>query len=253
MRSRLAAVVALRVSLAGLLAGCGGSSASTSHGATSHGAGAKPVVFAASSLTDAFTAVGASYGSSTGGAVAFSFAGSQQLVAQIQNGAPADVLATADTTTMAKVAAKLAAPAKPFASNRLVIVVRHGNPKHVATLRDLGRPSLSVVLAAPSVPAGSYAARVLATARVSVHARSLEDNVRGVLTKVELGEADAGIVYATDVRSAKGRLDAVVIPHAPTPVYEIGALTDRGKRFVEFVLSAQGQSVLRGFGFLPPP
>lgn len=244
MTRRLATLAAAAV----VAVACGGSSP----GSTS-GSSAKATVFAASSLTDVFTAVGSSYETSTHGSVTFSFAGSQQLVAQIQSGAPADVIATADTKNMDKVASKLVSPAKVFASNRLVIAVPHGNPKHIGSVADLARRAVAVVLAAPTVPAGSYAATAIADAKVTVHPKSLEDNVRGVLTKVELGEADAGIVYATDVRSTNGKLDALSIPSAPTPIYEIGALKSAGQRFVDFVLSDDGQAVLRSFGFLPPP
>jgi molybdate transport system substrate-binding protein len=182
----------------------------------------------------------------------FSFAGSQDLVAQIANGAPADVIATADATTMGAVASQLVAPAQVFARNRLVIVTARGNPHHVRTLADLANRKLAVVLADPTVPAGKYAAQALMAAHVTVHAKSLELEVRSVLTKVELGEADAGIVYATDALAGKGKVSAVPIPGGPVASYEIGALDSAGRAFVDLVLSAQGQAVLLHYGFLAP-
>ena len=155
----LAALVALS------LAGCS-SSSSGGHRA------AKPktvklTIFAASSLTNAFSAEAAAFAEKTGDQTTFSFAGSQELVAQVKQGAPADVVATADTKTMGQIPG--GAAAQVFARNRLVIVTAHGNPKHVTGLSDLARSDLTVVLAAPSVPAGKYAAQALASAHVTVH------------------------------------------------------------------------------------
>ena len=229
-----------------LAAACGGSS---SGGGS---AGGSLTVFAASSLTDAFGAIGKSYDASNSSHTTFSFAGSQDLVAQIQNGAPADVIATADTTTIGQVADQLEAPAKTFARNTLVIVTDPGNPKHLTTLADLAKPNVQVVLADPSVPAGKYAAQALSDAHVTVHPRSLELDVRSVLTKVEVGEADAGIVYVTDAKSAGAKVSVVPLPNSPVASYQIGALDKKGEAFVASVLSAQGQSVLRRYGFLPP-
>jgi molybdate transport system substrate-binding protein len=215
-------------------------------------AGGTLTVFAASSLTDAFTDAGQGFRDQQGTKVRFSFAGSQDLAAQIGQGAPADVLATADTTTMAQVRDELVAAPRTVAHNRLVIVTAKDNPRHVTTLSDLEDPKLAVVLADPSVPAGSYAEQALADAHVDVHPRSLELDVRSVLTKVEVGEADAGIVYATDARSAGDTVTAVPIEGAPTATYQIAAVTDRGEAFVDYMLSADGQAVLRAAGFLPP-
>jgi molybdate transport system substrate-binding protein len=238
---RLVAAVALAV----IATGCGGSSTST-------GTKAPPAitVFAASSLTNAFTAEVFAFSQQSHQKVTFSFAGSQQLVAQIKQGAPADVVATADTSTMAML--PNGARARLFARSRLVIAVPKGNPKHIKTLGDLARKGLVVVLAAPSVPAGKYAVEALSAAHVTVHPKSLEDNVRGVLTKVQLGEADAGIVYATDVQSTKGILEGVAIPTAPIASYPILALHPDGSAFVSYLLSPAGQAILDKYGFLPP-
>lgn len=219
-----------------LAAGCGGSSAGKSGGSIT--------VFAAASLTDAFNALEQPN-------TKFSFAGSQDLVAQIQNGAPADVIATADTTTIGQVADQLQSPAQTFARNTLVIVTAPGNPKHLTTLADLAKSTVQLVLADPTVPAGKYAAQALSDAHVTVHPRSLELDVRSVLTKVEVGEADAGIVYVTDAKSAGSKVASTPIANSPVASYEIGALNKKGEAFVDDVLSSAGQSVLRKYGFLP--
>lgn len=238
MRPR-AIVLVLLLALAG--AGCSGES--------------KPrtiTVFAAASLTDAFTAEAAAYEKQSGVHVRFSFAGSQDLVAQLNQGAPADAVATADTATLGKLTVKLAGAPETFARNRLVIVTAPGNPKHIDTPADLTRRGIVVVLAGPSVPAGKYATRALQAAHVTVHPRSLEDNVRGVLTKVELGEADAGIVYATDAKSAGAKVGAVALPTSPIATYPAAALDAPGQGFVDFLISPAGQAILAQHGFLPP-
>src|SRR3954470_135760 len=213
----------------------------------------KLAVFAASSLTDAFTAIGTAYESTHSNTkVLFSFAASSDLVQQIQQGAPADVIATASTKSMEQVAKELAGPAKPFARNKLVIVTAAGNPEHISSLADLSTHGLVVVLAAEGVPAGDYARQALTDAHVTVHPKSLEPNVRGVLTKVELGEADAGIVYVTDALVAGKKVAAVPLDNAPIATYPIAAVKSDGTSFVDFVRSSQGQQILNRFGFLSP-
>lgn len=211
-------------------------------------------VFAAASLSDAFRAMTKPFADTHGDySVTFSFSGSQQLVAQLQQGAKADAVATADETTMSRVERRLTTPFV-FAANRLVIAVPRGNPRHIQTLADLARPDLKVVLAAPAVPAGRYARDVLAKARIDVHPVSLEDSVEGVVTKVGLGEADAGIVYATDATPGRD-IDTFAIPDADNirAVYPAAALTPGGRQFVAFLRSEKAQATLRRFGFLPPP
>lgn len=229
MRARLAMTAVLVV----VACGCSG------------GGSGSVTVFAAASLTDAFNAIDRSDTN-------FSFAGSQELVQQIQDGAPADVIATADTTTMQQVADRLTTPPVTFASNGLAIVTAPGNPEHITSLADLARPNLHVVLANPSVPAGKYAAQALQDAHVTVHARSFELDVRSVLTKVEIGEADAGIVYVTDAKSAGPKVSATPIADSPLATYQIGALDSSGRAFVDKVMSSSGQAVLHRFGFLSP-
>src|SRR5512132_4406554 len=180
-RIRLAAVVAV----AGLvLAACGGDDDTSSGGSSASPAEIK--VFAAASLTAAFTELGQQYSSANGGTkVTFNFAGSQALATQVQQGAPADVFASADIPNMDKVKDLVGTP-QNFASNLLQIVVEKGNPKGVKALDDLASPDLKVVLAAEEVPAGKYAKQILDEAGVSVTPVSQEDNVKAVVTKVSL-------------------------------------------------------------------
>jgi molybdate transport system substrate-binding protein len=252
-RIRLAAAVAV-AALA--LAACGDDT--TSGG--SSGSANEIKVFAAASLTAAFTELGQQYTSANGGTkVTFNFAGSQALATQIQQAAPADVFASADLTNMGKVKDLVGTP-QNFASNLLQIVVEKGNPKGVKTLDDLANPDLKVVLAAPDVPAGKYAAEALNTAKVTVKPVSEEDNVKAVVTKVSLGEADAGIVYVTDVTAGGDKVQGVDIPKdqnvtATYPIASVkaGKAQDKAQAFMGLVLSAQGQQVLKQYGFLPPP
>jgi molybdate transport system substrate-binding protein len=249
-RIRLAAVLAVA---ALLLASCGGDDSG----------GQSPAeikVFAAASLTGAFNELGQQYTSANGGTkVTFNFAGSQALATQIQQGAPADVFASADLNNMDKVKDLVGTP-QSFASNLLQIVVEQGNPKGVKGLDDLGRSDLKVVLAAAQVPAGRYAKQVLDQAGVSVQPVSQEDNVKAVVTKVSLGEADAGIVYVTDVSAGGDKVEGVDIPRAqnvvatyPIATVKASKAQDKAQAFMALVLSDQGQQVLARYGFLPPP
>jgi molybdate transport system substrate-binding protein len=252
-RIRLAAVLAV-AALA--LAGCGGGD-EPSGGSTATPGELK--VFAAASLTAAFTEIGEQFTDANGTKVVFNFAGSQALATQIQQGAPADVFASADIPNMDKVKDLVGTP-QNFASNLLQIVVEKGNPKGVKTLDDLANPDLKVVLAAPDVPAGRYAEQVLAQAGVSVRPVSQEDNVKAVVTKVSLGEADAGIVYVTDVTAGGDKVQGVDIPREqnvvatyPIATVKAGKAQDKAQAFMDLVLSDQGQQVLSKYGFLPPP
>jgi molybdate transport system substrate-binding protein len=240
-------LVALSLVATLVVVGCGGSSDSS----TLH-------VLAASSLTEAFTKLGAQYEAAHPGVnVVFDFAGSQDLVAQLNEGAPADVLACADTSSMQSVADLVGSP-QTFAGNTLAIVVPPGNPQNVRSLADLARPGLKVVLAAPEVPAGKYAQQILDRASVTVKPVSLEESVKGVVTKVSLGEADAGVVYVTDVSAADGKVDGVTIPAgqnvaAVYPIATVDASEQpaRAQDFVALVTTAEGQKTLQDFGFLP--
>jgi len=223
------------------------------------GAAAPPTttltVFAAASLTESFTELGRLYEQERPGTtVAFSFAGSQTLAAQLEQGAPADLLATADEATAAKVAARLD-PLRVLAHNRLALVTPPGDPAGVTTLADLGRPGLRVVLAGPTVPAGAAARRALSAAHVQVSPVSEELDVKGVVTKVRLGEADAGIAYATDLRAAGASVAGTELPGVaatyPAAVVRGSGRADAARAFLDLVTSARGQAVLARYGFLP--
>jgi molybdate transport system substrate-binding protein len=241
------------------LAGCGGG-ADDSGGGSGAATPGDVKVFAAASLTAAFTEIGAQYTAANGGTdVTFNFAGSQALATQIQQGAPADVFASADLANMDNVKDLTGTP-RNFASNRLQIVVEKGNPRNIQGLDDLASSDLKVVLAAPEVPAGKYAAEVLGKAGVTVQPVSEEDNVKSVVTKVSLGEADAGIVYVTDVTAGGDKVEGVEIPEDqnvlatyPIATVKAGKVQDQAQAFVNLVLSAEGQQVLKEHGFLPPP
>jgi len=191
----------------------------------------------------------------------FNFGSSSTLATQIINLAPADVFASADDVNMQKVVdAKLndGAPAI-FLSNRLQIAVAGGNPKQIGGLSDLARPGLIVVLAGPTVPAGRYALEALQKAGVTVRPASQEVDVRAVLNKVVLGEADAGIVYVTDVKSADARVTGVGIreQHQVIARYPIAVVRDSknprlAKAFVDYLLSDEGQRLLAEYGFSRP-
>jgi molybdate transport system substrate-binding protein len=253
-RTRLAAVLAVA---ALVLAACGGGD---SGGGSGSGSANELKVFAAASLTAAFTDIGKQFTSANGGTkVTFNFAGSQALATQIQQSAPADVFASADLANMGKVKDLVGTP-QNFASNLLAIVVEKGNPKGVKGLDDLASPDLKVVLAAEDVPAGRYAKQALDKAGVKVTPVSQEDNVKAVVTKVSLGEADAGIVYVTDVTAGGDKVEGVDIPQTQnvTATYPIATVKatkaqDKAQAFMDLVLSAQGQQVLEQYGFLSPP
>jgi molybdate transport system substrate-binding protein len=251
-RTRLAAVLA---AAALGLAACGGGGSGGSGGQSP----AEIKVFAAASLTAAFTELGRRYTAAQGTKVTFNFAGSQALATQIGQGAPADVFASADLDNMAKVKDLVGTP-QSFASNRLAIVVEQGNPRGIRTLDDLAGGDVKVVLAAREVPAGRYAKQVLDRAGVKVTPVSQEDNVKAVVAKVSLGEADAGIVYATDVAAGGARVEGVDIPREqnvvatyPIATVKAGKAQDAAQAFMDLVLSGQGQQVLHRYGFLPPP
>jgi molybdate transport system substrate-binding protein len=216
---------------------------------SSGGAGDRDLtVFAAASLSGAFPAIAEAFEREHPGVtVRLSFAGSQSLVAQVRQGAPADVLATADEASMRQVRDG----ARVFARNRLAIVVPRGRP--VPILADLGQPTLKVVLGGPTVPVGRAARAALAAAHVPVRPVSEEPDVRSVLAKVVAGEADAAVVYATDLAAAGDSVDGAVLPGAVTslPIVALSSSSDAAA-FVRFVLSGEGQAELARRGFAPP-
>lgn len=192
--------------------------------------------------------------------VAVSFAGSARLAAQVRAGVPADVVLTADERALEGLrrAGLVDGPVVAFAANRMAIAVPAANPAGIRSLADLGRPGVDVVLAAPVVPAGRHAAAVLRSAGVSVAPVSFEDSVAAVAARVARGEADAGIVYATDVR-ARPALAAVAIPAGDDTVARYaGAMVAStrspaaARRFVAHLRSPGAQARLRAAGFLAP-
>ena len=219
-------------------------------------------VFAAASLTAAFTEIGdafmTEYPDST---VTFNFAASSELVTQINEGAPADVFASADQNNMTKLtdAGNNGAEPEVFATNSLEIIVGPGNPKAITGLADLSNPDIIFVTCAPEVPIGAYTEEVLSKAGVTVTPASLEENVKGIVTKVTLGEADAGIVYKTDVTAAGDQAEGVEIPpdlnivaEYPLVLTKEAPNTEAGQVFVDFVLGEQGQKILDSYGFTAP-
>ncbi len=216
-------------------------------------------VFAASSLTAAFTEIGTAFTSAHPETnVKFNFAGSSDLVTQINQGAPADVFASADDSNMKKLTE---ADGTPFtiARNSMEIIVEPGNPKGIATVSDLSKPELIVVLCAEQMPCGKNARAILDKAGAKVTAKSLEDKVKGVVTKVTAGEADAGIVFVTDVKAAGVKAAGIEIPDAsnvisnyPIVVIKASKNATAARAFNDFVASPAGQAIMTKFGFLAP-
>lgn len=188
--------------------------------------------------------------------VRLAFAGSAELAAQIRQGAPADVFASADTRTMDGLGDLVSDPA-PFASNTLRIAVPPGDPAGVTGLADLADPEVRTVVCAPEVPCGAAAERLAAQAGVELDPVSEEQSVTDVLGKVAGGEADAGLVYRTDIRASGGAVEQVVTPGAESsrttyPIAAVGEPTDLADRFVAFVRGSDGREVLSEAGFGRP-
>jgi molybdate transport system substrate-binding protein len=244
------------------IAGCGSATAETT----------TLKVFAASSLTDAFTEIGNNFEAANSGVtVTFNFAGSQALRTQIEEGAPADVFASASGREMdTAVAGKFVTEEAPqiFLRNKLVVILPADNPAGLEKIEDLTNPGVKIVLAAEEVPVGNYARQSLDLMngsfgadfkdKVLANVVSNEDNVKQVVSKVQLGEADAGIAYVSDI-AASPELKTIEIPTDLNVIakYPIASLTASenaalAQAFVEYVLSAEGQSVLQKWGFAPP-
>lgn len=271
MIRRIVAAVAALV----LLAGCGGNTEPAATASPTDPAPATTVettqpeqqvsgtlnVFAAASLKTTFEELGEMLMAQNPDLnVEFVFAGSSDLVAQLEAGAPGDVFASADERNMTKATdAELMEPEPaPFVTNHLTIAVAPGNPLGITSLADLANPDLNVVVCAPQVPCGGATEQVAELAGVTLTPVSEEPSVSNVLTKVTSGEADAGLVYRTDARGAGDKVSAVDFPEADevTNVYPIGMLTDTqnaeaARAFIDLVLSAEGQQVLADAGFNP--
>jgi len=254
IRAALAGAAALTLALTG----CGGSD-----DAPADKKGGGPVtVFAAASLTESFTKLGKDFEAAhPGTTVTFNFAGSSALATQITQGAPADVFAAASPATMKTVtdAGDAAGDPVTLVRNQLVIAVAKGNPKRVGGLADLAGPGVKVALCAEQVPCGAAAKKALGAAGVQLTPATLEQDVKGALAKVRLGEVDAALVYRTDVRTAATELDAVEFPESaqavndyPIVVLKHAGNPDGARAFVDFVRSDVGRAVLTDAGFQAP-
>jgi molybdate transport system substrate-binding protein len=219
-------------------------------------------VFAAASLTEAFGNEKIALATTNPAlSLTFDFAGSQALVTQIQQGAPADVFASADQKNMQKlVDSGLVEAPKTFARNKLEIAVAPGNPKHITSLADLEKAGVTLVLADTSVPAGKYARQAFERAGLPAPKPvSNELDVKSTLSKLTLGEADAVVVYVTDVEAAGAKVTGVEIPDvqnvvATYPIAAVKASTHlaAAEAFVEEIVSGSGRQALQAAGFLPP-
>jgi molybdate transport system substrate-binding protein len=243
-----------------LTAGCGGVASQSSASPSPDQVTGSLTVLAAASLTDGFNKIGEQFKAKHSGVdLKFSYAGSPTLVSQIQQGAPADVFASADQPNMQKVVdggLNSGAP-KVFARNTLQIVVEAGNPKQIQTVADLAKPGIKFDACAPGVPCGTYATNALNKANVKVTPVSQEDNVKAVVTKVSLGEADAGIVYTTDVKAGGAKVAGVTIPDdlnvtASYPIVQLKAAPHpkAAEAFIGYVTGSEGQKTLASYGFL---
>ncbi len=241
---------------AGVLGACSSSSSPSSSSSTKN---QTLTVLAAASLTDTFTQLGKEFEAAHPGTkVTFSFGGSSTLAQQIVQGAPADVFAAASPATMKTVsdAGDVVGTPAVFVKNQLVIAVPPGNPKGIKGLSDLTKPGLKVVLCDDAVPCGAAAQKALTAANVKLTPVSKEQDVKAALSKVSLGEADAALVYRTDVKAAKGQVDGIEFPESAQAInnYLIAALKaskapDLANQFVQFVQSAPAQQELIAAGF----
>jgi molybdate transport system substrate-binding protein len=243
-------VVAATIGAAALVGGTAvGQGRPVAHGSS------QLTVFAAASLTSVFPKIDK--------APRYTFAGSDMLATQIAQGAPADVFAAASPKQPeALFATGLVAKPVVFASNRLVLIVPKGNPAHITKVSDIAKKGVKLVIGDATVPIGAYTRTVLGKLHLTgalKNVKSNETDVKAVLAKVELGEADAGFVYVTDALTGKGKIRSIVIPAKGQPVvkYEIAVVKASSnqagaKGFVAEVLSARGQAVLKAAGFLRP-
>ena len=269
-RTRALPAAAAALALAGAaLAGCSSSSSSAPSTGSSSSASASSqaltgsiTVLAAASLQKTFTALGATFEKAhPGTSVKFSFNGSDTLAEQIDQGAPADVFASANQSTMQTVqkAGNTTGTPTVFVKNTLEIAVPPGNPKNIKTLADLAKPGIKVAECAASVPCGSAAVKALAAAHVSLTPVTYETEVTGALTKVELGEVDAALVYHSDILGAGGKVDGVVFSTAsvavnsyPIDVLKGSANPTLAQAFVSFILSPSSEQYLLKAGFQAP-
>ena len=273
---RRIALTVVAVGLAGITA-CSSSSSGSSPGSPAPASASSPAaaasasspaslsgsitVFAASSLKEAFTTIGKQFEAAHPGVtVTFSFGASSTLATQINNGAPADVFASASPKNMQQVVtAGGASNPVNFAKNVMEVAVPPSNPAQVTSVNDLAKSSVKTALCQPQVPCGETAAKVFKNAKITVKPVTLQPDVKSVLTQVELGNVDAGVVYVTDVQAAGSKVKGVTIPadvNAST-LYPIAVLTHSkepsiAQAFVAYVLSPTGEQVLKAAGFAQP-
>jgi molybdate transport system substrate-binding protein len=248
--------------------GCGGGANSATGGGrpqpgtSSSGLTGSLTVFAAASLTESFTRIGKDFeAANPGSKVTFNFAGSSALAMQINQGAPADVFASAAPVNMKTVTDAGNGDATPttFVKNQLVIAVPKGNPKGITALADLTKPGVKVALCAAQVPCGAAANTALTAASVKLTPVTLEQDVKSALAKVKLGEVDAALVYRTDAKAAASDVDGVEFPESAKAIneYPIVVLKNSPNKaaaqaFVAYVLSDKGKAVLTAAGFQAP-
>jgi molybdenum ABC transporter, periplasmic molybdate-binding protein len=253
---RVAAVALACVAAVAALVGC-----SPEPSTPTTGVSGTITVFAAASLTDVFEDVAEDFEAAHPGArLEFNFAGSSALATQINEGAPADVFASASPATMRTVADAGNTDGAPvvFVRNQLVIAVEAGNPLGITGLEDLTKPGVTVALCAEQVPCGAAATTAIAASGLTITPVSYEENVRAALAKVSLGEVDAALVYRTDA-AIDDTVEAVEFPESAEAIndYLIAVLTDAPNKagaeaFVAWVLSADGAAVLTRYGFQLP-
>jgi molybdate transport system substrate-binding protein len=257
-----AALLALSACSSSSGSGTGSGSEGASGSSASPKLSGTVTVFAAASLKESFTTLGKEFEKEHPGTkVSFNFGGSDTLAASITSGAPADVFAAASTKTMAVVTDKKDTAGAPvtFVRNQLEIATLPGNPDKVSSLKDLTRSGLEVVLCDTTVPCGAAAQKALAASGLRLTPVSYEQDVKSALTKVELKEADAAVVYKTDVKSAGDKVQGVEFPESAKAVndYPIAVLknapnAEAAKAFIALVTSAEGRKVLTDAGFLQP-
>ncbi len=259
-KSRSAVALAIIAALA--LAGCSSSAAKPTSSGSTPPAPVTLNVLAASSLTGTFTKLASEFETAHPGVtVKLEFGGSATLATQITQGAPADVFAAASPATMKQVTDAGDADGTPvnFVSNKLVIAVPTGNPKGITSLADLTKPGLKVVLCEADQPCGSAATKALTASNVKITPVSLAPDVKSALNSVELGEADAALVYQTDALASGGKVDGVQFPESASAIneYPIVALKasknpDDASAFVTFIESPAALTEFEAAGFLAP-
>ncbi|MGB3444158.1 MAG: molybdate ABC transporter substrate-binding protein [Actinophytocola sp.] len=258
--TRTLRTVALVAAAAMALAGCGSEDAG-GDGPSSEITG-DVTVFAAASLTESFTKLGEDFEAANPGvSVTFNFAGSSALAQQLNDGAPADVFASAAPKNMTQVTDTGSVTASPvtFVTNTLEIAVPAGNPAGITGLADFAKAELKIALCAEQVPCGAASVKVFDAAGITAAPDTLEQDVKAVLSKVSLGEVDAALVYRTDVEAAGDRVDGIEFPEAdkavneyPIAVCAAAPNPDGARAFVDYVLSDDGRAVLTEAGFGPP-